>query len=61
MLNYETQLRNSNGSVIDVSLTLSALTDRKGEPLGTVGISKDITKKRNWKRPLKHEILSCRS
>ncbi len=44
--NYETQLRTKQGGAIDISLTLSTLTDGDGNVLGTVGISKDITEKK---------------
>ena len=44
--NYETQLKTKQGYTIDVSLTLSTLTDGEGNVLGTVGISKDITEKK---------------
>ena len=44
--NYETQLKTKQGGTIDVSLTLSTLTDGEGNVLGTVGISKDITEKK---------------
>ncbi|MFH1137514.1 MAG: PAS domain S-box protein [Pseudomonadota bacterium] len=41
--NYETKLKHKNGSLADISLTLSLLTDNDGRIVGTVGISKDIT------------------
>lgn len=45
--NYETQLVRKDGGIIDISLTISQLRDRKGRVIGTVGISKDITA---WKQ-----------
>ena len=44
--NYETQLRTKQGGAIDVTLSLSTLTDGEGKALGTVGISKDITERK---------------
>ncbi|MBU2550043.1 MAG: PAS domain S-box protein [Proteobacteria bacterium] len=41
--NYETRLRHKNGNNVDISLTISYLTDNQGKVVGTVGISKDIT------------------
>ncbi len=42
--NYETRLVRKDGRVIDISLSLSLLRDENGTVIGTVGISKDITK-----------------
>ena len=45
-VNYETQLRDSKGQKVDIDLTLSHLKNNRGETIGTVGISKDITEKK---------------
>ena len=42
--NYETRLVKKDGRVIDISLSISLLRDENGKVIGTVGISKDITK-----------------
>ena len=55
--NYETQLRTKQGSTIDVSLTLSTLTDGEGKVLGTVGISKDITEKKRLEKAIEKRNL----
>ncbi len=44
--NYEAQLIRKDGKVIDISLSISELRNEKGDVIGTVGISKDIT---DWK------------
>ncbi len=41
--NVRSRIYNSDRDVIDISLSLSLLKDREGEPIGTVGISKDIS------------------
>jgi PAS domain S-box-containing protein len=41
--NYETRFLTKNKEVRNVLLTLSWLRDREGRPIGTFGISKDIT------------------
>jgi diguanylate cyclase (GGDEF)-like protein/PAS domain S-box-containing protein len=55
--NYETQLKTKQGGTIDVSLTLSALTDGAGKVLGTVGISKDITEKKRLEKAIEKRNL----
>lgn len=44
--NYETRLRAKDGSVIEISLTLSLLRDEENKVIGTVGVSKDIGKEK---------------
>ncbi len=44
--NYETRLKTKSGEMREVSLTLSLLKDEEGRTLGTVGVSKDITKEK---------------
>ena len=55
--NYETQLKTKHGGSIDVSLTLSTLTDGEGKVLGTVGISKDITEKKKLETAIEERSL----
>ncbi len=44
--NYEAKLKRKDGGYIDISLSISELRNEKGDVIGTVGISKDITE---WK------------
>lgn len=46
VVNYETHFLTKTEAVRDVLLTLSRLRDREGTPIGTIGISKDITKEK---------------
>jgi signal transduction histidine kinase len=41
--NYETQFLRKDRTPVDIILTLSRLRDSKGNPIGTFGISKDVT------------------
>jgi diguanylate cyclase (GGDEF)-like protein/PAS domain S-box-containing protein len=41
--NYETLLRKKDEGTVDISLTISRIMDKKGDIIGTIGISKDIT------------------
>jgi len=50
--NYETALLAKDGHVCDVLLTLSFLRDRRGDPIGTIGISKDVTREKTLQREL---------
>jgi PAS domain S-box-containing protein len=50
--NYETRFLAKDGQTRSVLLTLSRLRDREGEPVGTVGISKDITQEKKLLREL---------
>ncbi len=50
--NYETRLLAKDGQVRNVLLTLSHLRDRAGNPIGTFGISKDVTEERRLGREL---------
>ena len=50
--NYETRLLAKDGRVRNVLLTLSRLRDRDGNPIGTIGISKDITQEKKLQREL---------
>ena len=51
--NYETLLRKKDGSPVDISLTISRITDKAGEIIGTIGISKDITDKKLQEKRLR--------
>ncbi|HEX8948824.1 MAG TPA: response regulator [Dissulfurispiraceae bacterium] len=55
--NYETQLKAKNGRMVDVSLTLSLIKDGGDRPVGTVGISKDITEKKRLERAIEERNL----
>jgi PAS domain S-box-containing protein len=50
--NYETRLLAKDGGVRNVLLTLSRLRDPDGNPIGTFGISKDITSEKNLQKLL---------
>jgi len=52
--NYETRFLAKDGQVRNVLLTLSRLRDRQGNPIGTMGISKDVTQEKNLQRELVH-------
>ncbi len=51
--NYETRLRTKDGKMVDISLSLSQLKDKEGKVIGTVGISKDITKQKHLEKKLR--------
>lgn len=51
--NYETRLKHKNGSLVDISLTISLLRDNIGKKIGTVGISQDITARKKAEAELK--------
>ena len=50
--NYETRLLAKDGQVRNVLLTLSRLFDAEGNSIGTIGISKDITREKSLQREL---------
>lgn len=50
--NYETRLLAKDGGVRNVLLTLSWLRDGNGRPIGTIGISKDVTQETQLQREL---------
>jgi len=50
--NYETRLRAKDGTVREISLTLSLLKDEQGKIMGTVGVSKDIGREKAFMREL---------
>ena len=51
--NYETKLWTKNGKLLDISLSLSQLKDKEGNIMGTVGISKDISKQKQLEKRLR--------
>jgi PAS domain S-box-containing protein len=51
--NYETKLWTKNGKLLDISLSLSQLKDKEGNIMGTVGISKDISKQKQLEKKLR--------
>lgn len=50
--NYETRLMTKDGKPIDISLTISHIRNNKGDIIGTVGISKDITEDKRIRKEL---------
>jgi len=50
--NYETRLLTKDGQVCNVMLTLSHLRDRQDNPMGTIGISKNITREKKLQQEL---------
>jgi len=50
--NWETRLRTKDGLIRHVLLTLSRLRNREGELIGTLGISKDITREKELQKKL---------
>jgi diguanylate cyclase (GGDEF)-like protein/PAS domain S-box-containing protein len=50
--NYETVLKRKDGSLANISLTVSSISNNKGEIIGTTGISKDITEKKKYEKEL---------
>lgn len=50
--NYEARFLTKNGEIRHVLLTLSRLRDKEGNPIGTFGISKDITTEKHLLRKL---------
>lgn len=60
--NYETTLLKKEGSLVDISLTMSELRDKTGNIIGTVGISKDITEEKRLREELRKrnkELEEC--
>ena len=52
VVNYLTHFRTKSGNVRDVLLTLSLLRAPDGSPIGTIGISKDVTRELRLQRRL---------
>jgi PAS domain S-box-containing protein len=50
--NYKTRLKAKTGEMREISLTLSLLKDPEGEILGTVGVSKDVSRENAIRREL---------
>lgn len=51
--NYETRLITRERKALDISLSLSELKDKEGRVVGTVSISKDITRQKKLEKQLK--------
>lgn len=54
--NYRMKIYRKDGRLIDISLSLSLLKDAKGDPIGMVGIAKDITKEVEAEEELKRKM-----
>lgn len=50
---YETRVRTKTGKSVHISITLSYLRDMRGKIIGTVGVSKDIRKRKVLQHKLK--------
>ncbi|MFH2099686.1 MAG: PAS domain S-box protein [Pseudomonadota bacterium] len=53
--NHEMQLLHKDGRPRDVSLSVSLLRNEKGEPIGTLGIVRDVT----WHKRLEAQLLNA--
>ncbi|MBI5102284.1 MAG: diguanylate cyclase [Nitrospirae bacterium] len=53
IFNHETRLLRKDGAPVDISLTISQLRDKLGKIIGTVGISKDITREKSLRAELR--------
>jgi diguanylate cyclase (GGDEF)-like protein/PAS domain S-box-containing protein len=51
---YETRRRRKDGSLIDVSVTVSPLRDAEGAVIGIATIARDITERKRFEAQLKH-------
>ncbi len=58
VVDYETRIKTKSGRVIDLSVTLSLLRNDAGEVIGTVGVSKDIRKRKKLERQLKKVAIT---
>jgi PAS domain S-box-containing protein len=47
---YETQRRRKDGSLVDISLSISPIRDRLGHIVGASKIARDITERKRWER-----------
>jgi PAS domain S-box-containing protein len=54
--NYRMKIYGKDGRLIDISLSLSLLKDAKGEPIGLVGIAKDITREVKAEEELRRKM-----
>ncbi|MFH1287117.1 MAG: PAS domain S-box protein [bacterium] len=50
--NYETKLQTKDGKLLDISLSLSQLRDKNSNIIGTVGVSKDISKQKQLEKKI---------
>lgn len=53
VVDYETRILTKSGRVVELSVTLSLLRNEAGEVIGTVGVSKDIRRRKKLERQLK--------
>ncbi len=53
LADYETQFRTKKGRIVHVSMSASILRDRQGRKIGTLGISKNISKRVELERRLR--------
>jgi PAS domain S-box-containing protein len=51
--NKRTKIYNKEGKLVDISLSLSLLKDAEGKPIGTVGVSRDISKEVKLEQKIK--------
>ncbi|KAF0246551.1 MAG: PAS domain S-box/diguanylate cyclase (GGDEF) domain-containing [Planctomycetota bacterium] len=58
VIDYETRVKSRDGRSIDVSVTMSQLRDESGKLLGTIGISKDIRRRKRLERELKRLAIT---
>jgi PAS domain S-box-containing protein len=58
VIDYETRAKSKDGRSIDVSVTMSQLRDEGGKLLGTIGISKDIRRRKRLERELKRLAIT---
>lgn len=51
--NFETTLFKKDGSQVPISISVSLLKDREGRPIGSIGISADITERKRIEKELR--------
>ena len=59
--NHQTQRLRKDGTLVDVSLTLSPLRDRDGSLMGTAAIIRDITQQKREERRRRSSRKQCES
>src|SRR6185503_953208 len=58
--NYETIRRHKNGSILNVSLTISPLIDENGQIIGLSTIARDITENKRARAELEGERIELK-